>query len=254
MTPPPDLSLRRLFVSAVTDEFGSYRWPLKSAIERPGVQVEIQETFLAYGDRTLLMLDEYVASCSAVIHLTGERTGNAASGGIASEVNVAALINRYPDLMTSLQVTDAFLRTLSYTQWEAWLAVYHGRKLFIAPAKQEARRDTVLADQEVADAQRLAQLAHLAALRKAGHYPHDQLAFESCEKLTIKVLRTLHNILAPVDPLAVRIIIEEPKHVLRHAMALLGIDCREKADWHIMQTLFESGHEHFGQNMAVLTK
>ena len=74
----------RLFISCVTDEFGSYRRTLCEQIERPGVQVEIQDKFLPYGDRTLLMLDAYVADCAAVIHLTGDRTGKADGSSIAS--------------------------------------------------------------------------------------------------------------------------------------------------------------------------
>ena len=72
------------FISAVTDEFSSYRDALATLLDRPGVRIETREKFLLYGDATLLMLDDYIQQCDAVIHLAGDRTGGEETGGVAS--------------------------------------------------------------------------------------------------------------------------------------------------------------------------
>jgi tetratricopeptide (TPR) repeat protein len=182
------------FISAVTDEFGSYREPIRANLDRPGVRVEIQERFLPFGDRTLLELDNYIRQCDAVIQLVGERTGSP-----ASPANQDAILARYPDLPARWNVDEAFLRGLSYTQWEAWLALLHGKKLYIAPALAGATPDTPLTDPTAAEAQRKSQTAHLAGLRKHGYYPSDKLAFASADKLVIALLRALHDLLPAVD-------------------------------------------------------
>jgi hypothetical protein len=60
--------MARVFLSCVTEEFGSYRRVLFDDLMRPGVEVETQERFLAYGAETLLKLDHCIATCEAVIH------------------------------------------------------------------------------------------------------------------------------------------------------------------------------------------
>jgi hypothetical protein len=102
------------FISCVSDEFASYRDALRAVLDRPLVRVETQETFLPQGDRTLPMLEDYIRQCDAVIHLFGERTGAAHNGGVASKVNVDALLTAHPDLPAKLGVEEAFLRKLSY--------------------------------------------------------------------------------------------------------------------------------------------
>jgi tetratricopeptide (TPR) repeat protein len=57
---------------------------------------------------------------------------------------------------------------VSYTQWEAWLALYHGKVLLIAKAGDAAPRGPAYAP---TDASRAAQQAHLARLRAVERYP-----------------------------------------------------------------------------------
>jgi len=92
------------FISAVTDEFGSYRGELDKNLDRPGVRIETQEKFLDYGDAILLELDEYIAQCDAVIHLAGDRTGS-----IASKANREKLIEKRPDLPEKLGLDVRFV-------------------------------------------------------------------------------------------------------------------------------------------------
>jgi len=65
----------KIFLSAVSAEFASYRNVLRHYLERPNVSVKIQEDFIATGTETLDMLDEYIQKCDAVIHLVGDMTG-----------------------------------------------------------------------------------------------------------------------------------------------------------------------------------
>ena len=57
---------------------------------------------------------------------------------------------------------------VSYTQWEAWLALYHGKLLFIAKAAETAERGP---NHMPTDASRAAQAAHLERLKAMDRYP-----------------------------------------------------------------------------------
>ena len=130
----------QIFLSAVTAEFRSYRDALHHDLDRPNVTVKVQEDFITTGTDTLNMLDEYIRGCDVVIHLVGDMTGP-----LAPALSVAAVRRRYPDLGERLPVLAPFLEpdapALSYTQWEAWLALYHGKVLIIAVPQEGAPRD-----------------------------------------------------------------------------------------------------------------
>jgi hypothetical protein len=120
----------QLFLSTVSAEFLSYRERLRHLLTRPDVEVKVQEDFIVTGDETLEMLDTYIQGCDGVIHLVGDMTG-----AMAKPQSVAAIAQRYPQLANRLPLAE-FLQpdgtSLSYTQWEAWLALLHGKPLFIA--------------------------------------------------------------------------------------------------------------------------
>ena len=151
--------MAQLFISAVTDEFGSYRRALAADLDRPGVRVETQEKFLAHGVATLDLLDEYIERCDAVIHIVGDQTG-----AFPGKEATAALKERYPELSRRLQLSEAAIDALSYTQWEALLAVLHQKRLFIATPTREASRDRPLTNPDEAAEQRERQQNHLAHL------------------------------------------------------------------------------------------
>src|SRR5437870_1585864 len=112
----------QIFLSCVTDEFGSYRDALRRQLDRPNVSVKVQEDFIATGGGTLDKLDDYIRDCDAVIHLAGDITG-----GTAKPPAVAGIRARYLDLADRLPALQEALESassgLSYTQWEAYLAV-----------------------------------------------------------------------------------------------------------------------------------
>src|SRR5690349_3700218 len=112
-----------LFISCVSNEFGNYRDALRRDLSRPNITTKIQEDFIAYGASTLQKLDDYIRHCDAVIHLCGDMTGS-----FANQASLSFIKDTYPDFTTRFPNLHPVLdgtEEMSYTQWEAWLAVYH---------------------------------------------------------------------------------------------------------------------------------
>jgi len=95
-------------------------------------------------------------------------------------------MHRYPDLAAHLKLSQSFLDNLSYTQWEAWLAVRHKKKLFLVPgfAADDARASE-------------SQFAHLQSLKTQGYYPSENLRFTSEDSMIIGLLKALHDFMPP---------------------------------------------------------
>lgn len=196
---------KQLFLSAVSDEFRPFRALLASDLKRPDLAIATQEDFIVTGGSTLEKLDTYLRHCDAVIHLVGK-----AAGALPPEPAVAALLARYPDLADRLTPLADRLRLpqpgFSYTQWEAYLAIYHRRPLFVYRPTDfdldilDVPRDPKFV-YDPADAQ--AQQEHYARIRKLGH---DRGQFRNEERLSSAVLRDLVEILprlesnTPVSP------------------------------------------------------
>jgi hypothetical protein len=173
-----------LFLSAVSDEFRSYRDTLLKLLTRPNVVVQVQEDFIPTGTETLDKLDSYIASCDAVIHLVGDMTGAWARNATTQAVlaRYGDVGQRMPPLGPSLQSGDP---PLSYTQWEAYLAVYHQKPLVIAvPAPGTPRDGSYRIEAE----RQAAQQAHLVRLHALGRYP--EITFTGTDQLALQVLRS----------------------------------------------------------------
>jgi len=156
----------KVFLSTVSDEFRLYRDLLRSDLTRHNVEVKVQEDFKDLGGDTLDKLDVYTAHCDCVVHLVGDMTGAA-----PLKRDVDALLAKYPDLVADLPPLGEALRDgveVSYTQWEAWLALYHRKLLVIAKAGDMAARGP---NHAPTDASRAAQAAHLARLKAVGRHP-----------------------------------------------------------------------------------
>jgi hypothetical protein len=173
-----------LFLSTVSDEFRDYRDALRTVLKRPNVDIHVQEDFIPTGTETLDKLDGYIARCDAVIHLAGDMTG-----AWATLPTLQALRARYGDLAQRLPPIKASLDSgdpsLSYTQWEAYLAIYHQKPLVIAvpePGTPRAAKYRVEADQQAS------QQAHLGRLRALGHYP--EITFKNPDQLGLQILRS----------------------------------------------------------------
>jgi hypothetical protein len=156
----------RIFLSTVSDEFRDYRDQLRHDLTRHNVEVKVQEDFKDLGMVTLDKLDEYITNCDAVVHLVGEMTGAA-----AESESTTSLLAKYPDLpdrLPPLRQPLADGRAVSYTQWEAWLALYHRKPLVIAKADDAAPRGPKYAPTEDS---RAAQQEHLARFSAIERYP-----------------------------------------------------------------------------------
>jgi exonuclease VII small subunit len=156
----------QIFLSTVSDEFRSYRDQLRRDLTRHNVEVKVQEDFVDLGGDTLDKLDVYIAHCDAVVHLVGDMTGSAPGAG-----EQASLLRKYPEMAQILPPLAEALAAgaaIAYTQWEAWLALYHQKLLLIAEAEAAAPRDEKHAPD---DAGRAAQQAHLGRLQAIRRYP-----------------------------------------------------------------------------------
>lgn len=194
----------RLFISTVTNEFLTCRQRLSRDLRFPGVTAENQDEYvakLAAGHSILLKIDDYIAGCDAVIHLIGSQTST--DGRAASKDAVDDLLRRYADFSLGVGLTEAELRTLSYTQWEAWLAYYHIKKtnpnlrLLLATPSYAFVPDHP-PDPATATDQGDSQVWHAAALRKRARYP--EIAFADERDLSIEILRALRDLLPAQEP------------------------------------------------------
>lgn len=121
---------KKLFLSAVSSELSAYRQLLAGDLKRPTLDVAVQDDSLVTGGTTLEKLDDYIRACDGVVHLIGKATG-----AVPEEPTVAKLLAHYPDLATRVPSLAEQLSKpqpgFTYTQWEAWLAIYHQRPLFV---------------------------------------------------------------------------------------------------------------------------
>ncbi len=179
----------------------------------------MQEDFGVGGGLTLQKLDDYIKVCHGVVHLIGKATGAA-----PEPVAVQALLTQYPDfadklppLATQLQRPDL---GFSYTQWEAYLAIYHNRRIFIYRPKDFDNSDCECPreDRFVHDArQEKSQQEHYRRICELGR---DRGQFVNPERLSSAVLRDLVEILPRLEDR-----IEVPPTRLQHtAERLIGRD------------------------------
>jgi hypothetical protein len=164
----------RLFISCVSDEFQKpkspfpeFREQLRHYLTRAECEVKVQEDFRQDGQVTTLeKLADYIKrddthKCAAVIHLVGEMPG-----AVPDPKEVPALLANlksrgaeflagHPDLRAAL----GDLSDLTYTQWEAFLALHFGVPLFVYATARG----------------RTAQETHLQCLQMAGKYPGTKL-------------------------------------------------------------------------------
>src|SRR4051812_39984433 len=188
-----------LFISCVSDEFANYRDAIRRDLTRPNLDTKIQEDFIAYGGATLEKLDDYIQHCEAVIHICGDMTGS-----MANKLSIQYINNKYKDFATRFPTLQEVLNgtaQLSYTQWEAYLAVYHGKRLFIvAPTANALRDNRYIKDPE----QVMHQQEHLNRLKQLGYY--DEIHFNNEDNLVKNLYRSklgdILNAIPKVKPVA----------------------------------------------------
>jgi len=154
-------SNNRVFLSCVSAEFEheqahfpKLRSRLRDCLDQADCEVEVQETFRQEGAAdTLQKLDGYIRGCAAVIHLVGELPG-----AVAPKKTVAAYLKTVPNFLSQHAELHAGLgdfSDLTYTQWEAFIALHHDIPLFVYATAQADHGQT----------------KHLQRLQTASKYP-----------------------------------------------------------------------------------
>jgi hypothetical protein len=154
-----------VFLSTVTDEFRAYRDQLAGDLTRHDVSVKVQEDFKGLGHDTLAKLETYIAYRDAVVPLVGDMTGSCPS--VAEQW---AWLGDHADAAAKLPPLAEAPRDgleISYTQWEAWLALYHNKASMMAQADPAAPRD---ARHAPTDGSRAALAAHFRRLKAVNRF------------------------------------------------------------------------------------
>jgi hypothetical protein len=117
-----------LFLSTVTHEFGDFRARLARFLERiKTVHVRHQGDFFHHGVKTLHMVEEEIKKSDFVVHIIG------AEPGWSPPVDqVETFLERHKDFVARFPVVAEAARAgrVSATQWEAWLALFFGKRLY----------------------------------------------------------------------------------------------------------------------------
>ncbi len=121
-------------------------------------------------------------------------------------------MSRHPDIKTKLPPLGAAIEggaAISYTQWEAWLALYFAKDLVIAAPGSSYARDLSLTPNFAPTEQcRAAQAAHLERLRALGRYP--EVKFANADNLVAQIFAS-----AVIDALvkAAAMLIHQPRNL-----------------------------------------
>lgn len=151
--------MQKIFLSAVSNEFKSYRQSLGRhlhAVKGQPFEVKMQEDFLQGRFTLLELLADYIRGCDLVIHLVG-----GLSGACPTPEHVR---NFYEHLGEALPEP---LPVWSYTQWEYHLARRFGKQVLVYRALATAPRDCGQSVAQEEPAARL-QREHWASIRASG--------------------------------------------------------------------------------------
>jgi hypothetical protein len=130
-TPPP----RRVFISAASGEFRPLRERLAALLQRSGINVEYQEIFPQTTSDTVRKLGGLIKGWALIVHIVGHNPGSTAHpdsvADLLADVPADQFLGRIPELRQRL----GDLSSITYTQWEAFLALHYGvPMLLFAPS------------------------------------------------------------------------------------------------------------------------
>ena len=140
-----------VFLSSVTSEFGQLRRRLANLSQRTKkCQVRHQDDFFHRGVKTLQKLAEEIQESDLVVHLIGSK-----SGWCVPADQSAAFLDENPKFEERFSAVSQQARkgSIPATQWEAWLGLFYGKRLF-GYELQTADRD----DLQTAHLQRLSTI------------------------------------------------------------------------------------------------
>lgn len=171
-TPGRSSAGSRVFISCVSDEFEkpTGRFPglrglLRHYLSRAGCSVTVQEEFPQNDADTVEKLADLINGCAAMIHLVGERPGAVANTLAVTDFldSVPGFLDGHPELRDALGDFSG----ITYTQWEAYIALHYGVRLRIYASEQAVN----------------AQSRHLERLRITRKYPGLRLIKEPADLL-----------------------------------------------------------------------
>jgi len=172
----------RVFLSAVTSEFGRARDAVANDLQARDLQVRVQRSFRQQpgADTLLRLLHDYIQECDAVVCVIGARNGACPSPTEAAP---------FADLLPP-GIVEA-----SYTEWEFFFARAHNRRLSLYIAAPDYRPDR---DAPTGDNFPELQKAFVAHIKAEGlHYT----PFSSRDQLRAEVLKEPWPEEAPVKPI-----------------------------------------------------
>jgi hypothetical protein len=117
-----------LFLSTVTKEFGAFRARLARFLDRTKtIHIRHQDDFFHRGVKTLHALEEEIVKSHFIVHIIGAESGWSPP---MDQVEVFLerndrFVERFPKVADAARAGQ-----LSATQWEAWLALFFGKRLY----------------------------------------------------------------------------------------------------------------------------
>src|SRR5215472_11372677 len=110
----------RVFLSAVTSEFGSARDAVANDLQTRDLQLRVQRSFRQEpgADTLLRLLHDYIKECDAVVCVIGTHSGACPPAGAAAEF---------------AHLLPVGITAASYTQWEFFFAPISGGCGFTSP-------------------------------------------------------------------------------------------------------------------------
>ena len=192
-----------VFISCVSDEFETdgapcqgLRGQLRGYLARTGSNVRVQEDFPQTADDTVMKLAREICPRAVVIHLVGENPGS-----IADPAAVAEYLKDEPTFLEShpkLRAALGDFSGISYTQWEAFIALHHNIPLLVYATDKAS-----------------AQQTHLDRLLLARRYA---TAIKSDTDLLGQLIGDLHDILHVVPKFTRKV---SGTHIQKHAPRVL---------------------------------
>ena len=175
-----------IFISCVSDEFErpgapfqGLRGQLRGYLARTRSNVRIQEDFPQSPVDTIKKLVDEIRPRAVVIHLVGESAGALADAKAVAEYlkDEPNFLDKHPELRAALGDCSG----LSYTQWEAFIALHHGIPLLVYATDNAS-----------------AQQTHLDRLKSVGRHAS---VIKSDTDLLGQLIGDLHSVLPAVPRL-----------------------------------------------------
>ena len=141
---------RTLFLSTVSSEFGALRRRIARVLERgKSIHLRHGEDFVQRGVLTLQMLEEEIRDSDVVLHLIGSQVGS--TPPIDQVTSLLERLHQFEQLFPD--VAEVARRgQLTYTQWEAWLAIYFDRPLciyYLEESRSQSDHYALLRDHDI---------------------------------------------------------------------------------------------------------